>query len=423
MLLELKQKLAALIAEHKKIFTTADAESRALTDEEKALDDDLAAQIADLQSQVDRAERQQQIERDAAAQQFDNLEDAQVVSDPAGTFENLGEFAMAVHASSGQGAQMDARLQAMYNAAPSNFHQESGTTEGFMVPAQFRDQIWELVFEEEGLINLVDLEPTSGNAVRVIKDESTPWGSTGVQANWRVEGTQMNASKLSTKSTNLDLNQIFAFVLATEELLEDAPRLNDRLTRKSAQAINYKVDEAIVDGDGTGKPLGWLKSNALVSVAKEGSQLADTVVTGNVAKMFSRMLPSGIGRAVWLINSDVLPQIMTMVIGDRPIWTPPNGFIDSPAGLLLGRPLRLSEHAKTVGDKGDIQFVDPLGYYAARKAAGVQFAQSMHLFFDYNMQAFRWIFRIAGQPYLSAPVTPPNSALTKSHFVTLDERA
>jgi hypothetical protein len=64
-----------------------------------------------------------------------------------------------------------------------------------------------------------------------------------------------------------------------------------------------------------------------------------------------------------------------------------------------------------------------MGYEAFRKQNGVSFAESIHLFFDYNVRAFRWIFRIGGQPVLSAPVTPARSAATKSHFVGLAARA
>ena len=91
--------------------------------------------------------------------------------------------------------------------------------------------------------------------------------------------------------------------------------------------------------------------------------------------------------------------------------------------FLLGYSIDWKEHCKTLGDKGDLQLVSPKGYYAARRTSGVQFASSMHLYFDYAIQAFRWTFRFGGQPHLSAPVAPANGANTKSHFVTLDERA
>jgi HK97 family phage major capsid protein len=91
-------------------------------------------------------------------------------------------------------------------------------------------------------------------------------------------------------------------------------------------------------------------------------------------------------------------------------------------GTLLGRPVVFSEHAEQLGTVGDLSLIDPLGYYSANKKSGTTFAQSMHLYFDYDMQAFRWTVRFGGQPLLSAAITRAKSSNTKSHFVTLGAR-
>src|SRR5690606_26490522 len=117
----------------------------------------------------------------------------------------------------------------------------------------------------------------------------------------------------------------------------------------------------IMWGNGVGQPLGYMNSGALVEVAKESTQSAGTVVAENVANMYARMLGDGISRAVWFVNSDVLPQLFTMTLGNQPIWTPPaTGFANAPGGFLFGRPIVPTEHCETVGTKGDIQFVDPM---------------------------------------------------------------
>ena len=56
------------------------------------------------------------------------------------------------------------------------------------------------------------------------------------------------------------------------------------------------------------------------------------------------------------------------------------------------------------------------------KTGGVKFAASIHLFFDFAVNAYRWMFRIGGQPILSAPVSPAKGSDTESHFVTLATR-
>lgn len=426
---KLKARLAAIAERLEAIVSVAETEQDgAMTDEQRAEFDALLTEKKGVIADLERAEAAAALSRPqdpgtgrtipagSGARVHDNRGD-----DPQQGFADMAEFAHAVRAASNPNAPViDQRLNIV--GAPTNFHRETSSSDGYMVPPAMREAIWRAVFEADGILQLVNPEPTESNSVQLLADETTPWGATGVQASWAAEGSQMTPSRLATQARNVALHKLFAFVTATDELLRDAPRLANRLTVQAAEAINYKAGEAIVNGDGVGKPLGWSTSAASVEIAKEGSQAADTVVAANVAKMLSRLLMFG-GSPVWLINQDVLPQLVTMTLGDQPIWMPPNqGMTQAPGGFLLGRPVRFSEHCATVGDAGDIQLVNPAGYYAATKAGGISFASSMHLFFDYDIEAFRWTFRLGGQPYMSAPQSPAKGASTRSHFIRLAAR-
>lgn len=422
----LVQERADLVKEAQGIFEAADG--RDLTEAEKARDDAISARLAVLGGEIQREERRREHERTVATVVDPNARAAATAQvslhqraedDPMRGFSGLGEFASAVRAGSRPGGFVDDRLR--FGAAPTNFHQEGGTTEGYMVPPAFRQQIWEMVFDDSDLLGLVNPEPTASNQVDLLADESTPWGATGVQAYWRAEASQMTATKLVTEPRSVKLYELYAMTTSTEELLRDAPRLNDRLTRRSADAIRWKLNEALMWGNGVGKPIGWMGSGALVTVAKESSQSAAGIIAENVAKMFSRVIAPA--QAYWLANPDALPQLMVMTLGNQPIWTPPStGFVNAPGGYLLGRPVMFNEHCQTMGTLGDIQLVNPNGYYAATRDAGPQYASSIHLFFDYGIEAFRWTFRFGGQPMLSAPVAAAKGSSTRSHFVALATR-
>lgn len=402
-------------------------ENRDLTEEEEAADTEDAKALARLTSQIQRAEQLIQASS-AIGADLPAPPPPAAASVPAaaragrdtGGFRDISEFATAVrlaNPAAGQHFRIDDRL-----AAPSSTIGESGDAAGsYLVPPAFREEIVEVVFEgEDAVIAAVDPSPTASNRVVGLGDETTPWGTSGVQAYWRSEGQQMSASRTELQPRETVLNECYAFVNATEELLEDGPRIADLLTRKAGAAIRWKTAEAFMWGDGIGKPLGWMSSNALVTVAKEGGQAADTVVRQNVAKMFARVINPT--QAIWLVNPDVLPQIMELANGAGfSLWFP--NYQLAPGGTLLGRPVHFTEHCDTVGDLGDIQLVNPNGYEAFRKQNGVSFAESIHLYFDYNVRAFRWVFRIGGQPVLSAAVTPDKSAATRSHFIALAERA
>ena len=418
----LVQKRADLQREQSEIFARIEKEGRTFSDDERTRDDAIVAELKALAPDIERHERRRDIERNAPspAASVTGIRPA-VEDDPKRGFANLADFALAIKAAYTPGGRMDERLQ--IGAAPTNYHKETGSDEGRMVPPAFKQEVFEAVTEgDDSLLAVVDSEPTSSNSVEYIRDESTPWGTSGVQAAWRAEGAQMSADKLATNGGQVRLHELYAFVLATGELLQDAPRLNDRLTRKAALAIRYKANDAIVNGTGAGQPLGWFTSSAKVSVAKESGQAADTIVAANVAKMYARVINPG--QSIWYSNQDCLPQLLTMTLGNNSVYVPPaSGFQNAPGGFLMGRPVVFLENCQTVGDQGDIQLVNPKGYYAPVKGGAPEFAESMHLFFDYNVSAFRWIFRLGGQPYLSAAVSPAKGSTTRSHFVVLDARA
>ena len=98
------------------------------------------------------------------------------------------------------------------------------------------------------------------------------------------------------------------------------------------------------------------------------------------------------------------------------------GFQLTPYGLLMGRPIMISQHANTFSAQGDIQLHDLSYYRTITKAGGVQMATSMHLYFDADALAMRATFRIDGASKIVAPINPAKGSSTLSPFVQLAAR-
>lgn len=426
-LAELKKHLASLKARGLKLVEKAESENRDFTEAEDSEYAEIEADIEQANADIAREEKAAERKRNMGAVPAGGVGGGNAVHDLnpelTGGFADIGEFAVAVHGAvraNQIGGTIDQRLLA---AAPDGTHAGGAPDgEGYLLPPQYRDSVWELVNEFDEFGNLIDEEPTAKREVKLNADETTPWGTSGIQSYWRAEGSKMDPTKLAGQERNVPLHELYTLAQATEELLEDAPRLNNRLTKKAGQAIAWRKNEAIVEGTGVGQPLGWTKGKSLLIIPKENGQGAKSVNAKNVINMFARLQRIPGDKPFWLINQDVLPELMVMTIGDKPIWMPPNGLVDAPGGYLLGLPIRFSEFAETLGSQGDVQLISPKGYYGARRSSGVKFATSIHLFFDYNMQAFRWVFRYGGQPHLSKPIAPNKGEQTRSHFVTLAAR-
>ncbi|MEY2656168.1 MAG: hypothetical protein RLZZ524_3196 [Pseudomonadota bacterium] len=345
----------------------------------------------------------------------DNLAD-----DPKRGFTSYGEFcADVVRAATGKETS-----ERLVRAATTYGNEASGPDGGYAVPPQFAGEIASVAYAEDSLLSLCDNTPVAGNTMTFPKDETTPWGSTGITAAWEGEANQSTPKKPALGESQLKLRKLKVLVAASEELLADAAAMSAYITRKCGEAVEWKVNDAVINGTGAGMPLGVMVAASTVSQAKETSQTAATINAANVSKMYGRVIKGPGANLAWIVHPDAINQVMQLTIGDQPIWTPPSeGFKSAPNGFLLGRPILESDACQTLGTVGDIILGNFNGYRAITKAGGAEFAQSMHLWFDQDLMAFRLIFRMDGQPALATAVSPKNGSSTRSHFATLATRS
>lgn len=451
---DMQNRLLELSQNANNIKALAEAEKRDLSDDERKDLDQIFAAFEELSSDIERHERLAGINAKLATpagRQADPAGAADPVQASASRaqldagrarasvpaqakdhrdtgkwgFRSQGEFLAAVIKSSGKGATADPRLIAN---APSTYGSEgAGADGGFAVPPDFRTAIVQKVMAEDSLLGRTDQMTTSSNSITVPTDETTPWQTSGgIQAYWESEGGQKQQSKPALTEKTVKANKIIALVPMTDELLQDAPSMASYVSSKAPQKIDFKVNDAILNGTGVGQPLGFLKSGALVTVNPESGQAADTVRFENIVNMYTRMTSEGKRRGVWVVNSDVEAQLMRMQFPGTgtavPVYLPPGGLSAQPYGTLMGRPVITTEAAPALGDLGDISFVDMSQYMSVVKAGGVRQDVSIHLFFDYDITAFRFVLRVGGQPWWNAPITRLNG-LSRSPFVTLGARA
>jgi len=277
------------------------------------------------------------------------------------------------------------------------------------------------------LMGRTDQMTTSSNTITFPKDETTPWDSSGgLQAYWDGEGDQLTQSKVALKEETLRLNKLTALVPVTEELLSDAPALDGYLRRRVPEKFDFKCNLAIVQGTGAGQPTGILNSTSLVSIAKGSGQAADTIIFENIVGMYSRMYGPCRQNSVWLVHQDIEPQLYSMGFPTSatavPVYLPPGGLSAAPYATLMGRPVIPTQACETLGDKGDIIFVDPTQYITVTKSSGIRSDTSIHLWFDYDVMAFRFIFRVAGQPWWNSAISQRDGTNTLSWAITLDAR-
>lgn len=346
-------------------------------------------------------------------------------------FTSLGDFALSVRAAVVNPSGIDGRLT---NAAASTYGSEAvGADGGFAVPPEWRAEIMKQVDSEDGFLNMTDVQTISSNSITYPVDESPAWASSGgIRAYWDGESATIAQSKPALKDLTIKTHRLTALVPVTEELQQDAAAMSGYITGKAGEVIAFKLNDAILNGTGAGQPLGIMNAPCKVTVTKESSQTAGTVHGRNVLKMMARMPASSFKRSAWLVNQDVLPQLGGLAMdvtkadgtaaGAGILYMQPQGLANQSAfGSILGRPIIVTEACQTVGTEGDIVLADMSKYLSVVKG-GLKTDYSIHLWFDQAINAFRFILRMNGQPWLSSAIARKNGSNTLSHFITLQTR-
>ena len=339
-------------------------------------------------------------------------------------WKTFGEFAQAVQSASRPGTTIDPRLIAN---APTTYGSEGvGEDGGFAVPEQFTHTIFKAV-KSESLMDQVDVLEIDSNHVTVPMDSTAPWvTASGIRVLWRNEAAQMTQSKPALSQKALRLDSLYALVPVSAELMEDSTILGGYLQSRVPEKMAYRITESIIRGSGAGQPAGVLGATGTISVAKDTStspvQPADTIRSVNIRAMWDRLNGASRDRAVWLVNPDVESHLATMAYEDVTA-TASASLYDAATRTLMGRPIVTTEACSKLGDEGDVILADLAQYLLLIQSGGIKQDFSMHVWFDYEVDAFRFRFRVAGIPWLNAPVTPPYSSTTRSDFITLAERA
>ena len=114
----------------------------------------------------------------------------------------------------------------------------------------------------------------------------------GVRGYWVAEAGEITSSYPKFREINLKLAKLACLVYTTEEMLEDVSVLSNFIENAGKAEIEFMLADAIINGDGAGKPLGILNSACLVSQAKESGQTATTIVEANLLKCIPDFCPA-----------------------------------------------------------------------------------------------------------------------------------
>ena len=349
-------------------------------------------------------------------------------ADPKRGFSTPREFIQAVVRNGGRTPARadDNRLRYLAAAGSDEQGTYSDPYGGFLVPEAFSPNVQSIAAEADPLANLIRRLPMDGPSVTLLArtdKDHTSSVTGGLQWYRRAETDTISATRAKMEKVRFNANSAMGVNYQTEELLQDSPVAFSAFIASGFQEElgAFLMNERIY-GTGSGEFEGLLNTPSLVTVAKEGSQTADTIVGENVLKMRKRIWRYG--QSVWLTNHDTYEQLAQVHIAgtnsDVFLFNPDRG-VDKP-DTLLGRPVIFTEYVPTLGDKGDIWLINPMEYIEMTYQP-LQSAESVHVRFLEHERTVKFFLRNDGRSLWRSALTPKKSSVTMSPFVTLAARA
>lgn len=440
----LRERLASLVGEQAAILQSATASSRDMTEDEKVklreieqgqakLEEEIHHYIAAAEAQA-RLEAPQPspisspvVEAKAAARipQSEPLRHTPITgTDVAATsktfgFESVGKWLDAVALV--KDGIIDRRLTNARAAQTTMANEGGGPEGGWAMPPDFSSGIIEAVAGQASLLGRMKPMQSNSNTYVAPVDESTGWGTAGIQAARTAEGAASAVSTIALGQRTVTLYKATALVNITEELSSDNPACAQHITRIVSRQLQGIVERWLLRGSGAGEPLGILNAAALVSVAAESSgNTSGTLIRQNISKMSGRLIPGFDAEAFWVQSPSAkiaIDDLMLSANGNTGAVYG-QGF----GGALLGYPRVTSMEAQAVGTAGDLTLVAPSGFMTLVKG-GIQSQATIYFAFDQGLTTLRAYIRLGQVPILSGAVVPKlDTATTLSHCVTTATR-
>jgi HK97 family phage major capsid protein len=341
-------------------------------------------------------------------------------------FESSADYFKTIWHQTQPSPEVNAQLTRLRNAFSENVPSEGG----FLVPERLRAELLRVALESSIVRPRARTVPMDSLRVPFPALDATSNASSvfgGIIAYWTEEAAALTATEAAFSQVVLEAKKLTAYTQVSNELVADsAISFQAFIDEIFPEALAFYEDYAFLQGIGVGEPLGVLHADnaASISVAKQAGQAADTIVWENIVNMYARMLPSSLGRAIWLASIDTFPELATMALsvgtGGSAIWL--NNGAQGPPMTILGRPVIFTEKAPVVGDAGDLNFID-FGFYLIGDRQAMSARSSEHFRFQNDQTAYRIIERVDGRPWLPSAITPKNSGSTLSPYVKIAARA
>lgn len=348
---ELIEKRAKAWEAAKNFVDTHEDKNGNLSAEDNATYTKMEAEIEELTNSIDRQQRAERREQELSKPVNSPITGKPYKDEPAGEEKT--------------GRASDEYRKAMLNAMRSNFRQVSNVLQegvdsdgGYLVPVEYDKRLIDVLNEE-------NIMRTLGTKITTSGEHKINIAATKPAAAWVEEGGTLSFGDATFDQIYLDAFKLHVAIKVTEELLYDSAfNLENYIITEFGKALANAEEDAFLNGDGKGKPLGIFaktgggQSAGTLTAALKSDDLIDLIYS--LKRPYRK-------NASFILNDATLAQVKKLKDNNgQYLWQP--SYQAGEPDRILGYTVRTSAYAPTdaiafgdyryynIGDRGSRSF-------------------------------------------------------------------
>lgn len=362
-ILELREKRSKAWNAAKAFLDSHRTEKGTLTAEDDAAYTKMEQEINDLGKEIARLERQEQMEAELS-----KPVNTPLTSKPAGR-----------EAEKKTGRASDEYRKAMLDAFRSNFKRVDNVLQegvdadgGYLVPEEYDRRLIDTLSEENIMRSLATTITTSG-------EHKINIAATKPAAAWIEEGGALTFGDATFSQILLDAHKLHVAIKVTEELLYDnAFNLEGYILDQFGKALGNAEEDAFLNGDGTGKPLGLFAATGGGTIA---GTLTAAIKSDDMLDLVYALKRPYRKSASFILNDQTLSALRKLKDNNGAyIWQP--SYQAGEPDRILGYAVHTSAYAPTdaiafgdysyynIGDRGSRSFSELRELFAGNGMIG-----------------------------------------------------
>ena len=332
---ELRNQRAKAWEDAKRFLDTHTAENGTMSAEDGATYDKMEAEIVNLGKQIERLERQQEMDNQLSKAVSNPLNSG--VNPQIGDEDKKGRAAKAYNNAFWSGLKNKFMDPAVHNI----LREGTDADGGYLVPDEYQATLITALEEENIMRRLAKVISTDSGErkIPVVKSHGT--------AQWVDENGAYPESDEQFGQITLGAYKLATMIKVSEELLADSVfNIQAYVATEFARRIGAAEEEAFFVGDGAGKPTGLFHET-------DGGELGVTtagaaITADEIMDLFYSLKAPYRNKAVFVMNDATVKavrKLKTSGSGEY-IWQP--GLQAGQPDKLLGRPLHTSAYVPTI---------------------------------------------------------------------------